>query len=278
MSDYFAALQRVADARLKSAEKILRAKNHSPHQKLVNLFNLLMAGIEQQITLDLAEMDVRPACKQGCHWCCCIKISCTPVEAIMAALWLRQGRPELIPALLTFTDQTRQEGIERRWRRGAWCPFLVNHECAIYPARPMPCRAYLSLKANDCKVASRELRHGKGDHHVPYLNHLLHANSSMMAGVSEACNRAGLDCAPVEFTLAVRIALEEKDVVARFLAGEHLFEQARSHEVHMEDITRTLREIQLYGDLAEAVPNSSGVMRGLNPDKAAHLVRNKKSH
>lgn len=282
--DYLKALHDVAEARRKMADAILQTDDpvqKQPLQKFVNLFNLLVTGIEQQIDLDLSAMNVKPACKEGCHWCCCVKISCTPIEAMFAALWILQRCPDLIDSVVTFDNQTQQVGVDRRWRKGAWCPFLVQKNqrrvCGIYLARPMPCRAYLSLKANDCRIAARQLNRGNNDNRVPYLNHLLHANSSMMAGISEACNKAGLDCEPVEFVGAVRIALKTKDVVKRWLAGERLFDAARAPEINMRNISRTLQEVQLYGNLVEAMgQNSSATVQTISPIKAANIIRQTK--
>lgn len=279
MSDYIAALKRVADTRQKMAERILKEKSTDPRKKFEQLFNLMIAGVEGQIELDLAESGIKPACHDGCHWCCCIRISCTPIEAIAVSIWVRQQHPELIPGLIEFTDAVKNVGVDRYWNRGAWCPFLAKgptggRHCGVYEARPMPCRAYLSLKANDCKTAARQLHKSKNEATVPYLNHILHANSAMMAGVAEACNLRGLDCTPVEFTQAVRIALQTPDIISRFMAGESLFDEARNPDTHLENIQRTIQEIKLYGDLLLAVPNTTGEVRRLSPLKAAGLIRN----
>ena len=123
------------------------------------------------------------ACRAGCNACCSQFIRVTWAEALAIAAWLLEPEQSellahfeatlpswstavdeprrVIDALLerhagpplTAPDQERYLGATFDYhRRGAMCPFNnAQGNCAIYPVRPLPCRAtYVEGTADFC--------------------------------------------------------------------------------------------------------------------------------
>jgi Fe-S-cluster containining protein len=99
----------------------------------------------------------RPAmCRKGCDWCCHQAVFAVTHEL----LYLR----EHINKELTAESEKQFEEMARRKSEltlqkpvkelqliKAPCPFLQDHSCQVYAARPMACRIYLSSSESSCK-------------------------------------------------------------------------------------------------------------------------------
>jgi putative zinc- or iron-chelating protein len=98
-------------------------------------------------------MEPRPiACGKGCSACCYLTVSVSFGEALTVAKYVRDKRPDLIEklektAVTVSTHATRNQ----RFRAAIACAFLKEDgACAIYPVRPMGCRAAHSPDADLC--------------------------------------------------------------------------------------------------------------------------------
>lgn len=79
-------------------------------------------------------------CKRGCDHCCHIAVTISAAEAMLLAE--ASGREMSVePSRGSRAEETS------RWR-GVPCPFLVDHECSVYAARPMACRLHANLGDN----------------------------------------------------------------------------------------------------------------------------------
>ncbi|MFZ5775185.1 MAG: YkgJ family cysteine cluster protein [Thermodesulfobacteriota bacterium] len=104
------------------------------------------------------------ACREGCASCCTRSVTATALEArrILAFLAAQERPWQGAPAFSGPGNQTEQplttnqlarlcldgteppEPSQAPWNL-APCPFLTDKHCAIYPVRPLMCRAFVSL-------------------------------------------------------------------------------------------------------------------------------------
>ena len=96
------------------------------------------------------------ACKEGCDYCCHLRVDATLSEAISCLNYL-----EATQTLLDY--QATKQRIERtaeqlskmsnaeRADSKLPCPLLVDRRCSVYPVRPIKCRGYTSRKVEDCR-------------------------------------------------------------------------------------------------------------------------------
>jgi Fe-S-cluster containining protein len=111
----------------------------APYNLLRNEIDLLCESLEKQHSQHLS-------CKKGCDLCC-MAISVFPVEffAIKAELD-KKDFPELP---ISQNDED--------------CRFLLDHNCTIYPSRPVICRThglpllYMSLESDEYELSLCEL-------------------------------------------------------------------------------------------------------------------------
>lgn len=107
--------------------------------------------------LKRSEAEGRPAhCREGCSWCCHQPVFAVTHELLYiqdhivrqvpsrrADRYLQKAREK---ASLTEGRSTEEQVKVRKA-----CPFLEEGRCAIYPARPMACRIYLSSSVTACR-------------------------------------------------------------------------------------------------------------------------------
>lgn len=118
-------------------------------------------------------------CSSGCSHCCHINVLVAESEAKVIAKELGIKLCEPDPANIMVTgDYTSEEGLARFEREkatrnmshfGAACPFLKNHQCAIYASRPMACRQQINMDTDNllCQLVEG------ANIPVPYLNQQL---------------------------------------------------------------------------------------------------------
>ena len=125
-------------------------------RKLETLGAIYTLHAEQMKALDLA-------CRAGCDRCCTRNVSVTSLEAALLCRHLeKSGSPGLVKrltaakALPRFRPLTTTNGLAHLCRLGKeppeetsnpeWrpCPFLVEHHCSVYAARPFACRCMVS--------------------------------------------------------------------------------------------------------------------------------------
>jgi hypothetical protein len=106
------------------------------------------------------------------------------------------------------------------------CPFLIDHACSIHAIRPFVCRAWNSADAEDCR---RTL-----DQEVQQMRFDVFQRATFAGierGTKDALAGFGLDPTDLDFTAAIKVALEDPDAADRWLQGEPIFAgcEARVH-------------------------------------------------
>ena len=89
------------------------------------------------------------ACHSGCDHCCHFPVGVRLAEAMLLAEAIRGA------GLCGRVTEEQAQTASQSWGElaGRRCPLLVDGRCAVYEARPTPCRALLSADAQACAQA-----------------------------------------------------------------------------------------------------------------------------
>jgi len=98
----------------------------------------------------------RPAsCKKGCSWCCHQLVFGVTHEFLFIRQFIEQLGEETLQE--DFVEKARAKAgmttgkpLKEQLLVRSPCPFLREGSCAIYEARPMACRIYLSASVETC--------------------------------------------------------------------------------------------------------------------------------
>ncbi len=108
--------------------------------------SLLAMGKKQGVTVD---------CQKGCSWCCYQPVFANSYELNYLASYIKKT---FSPYDLENAYQLAKEKDEKTSKFSGKevlnykhaCPLLKNGACSAYPARPLACRIYLSMKVESC--------------------------------------------------------------------------------------------------------------------------------
>jgi Fe-S-cluster containining protein len=167
------------------------------------------------------------ACQPGCPFCCHNQVEATPAEVFLIAQVIR----------LFFTPK-KQESIKEKTLRTAAlkvgkskaevaaaretlpCPLLDEDKCAVYPWRPLTCRAMHALSREHCRASF-----AAGDlSSEEYYLHRYVFPLSLSAGLLEGFGAAGCQAKVLDLTTALAQVLLEPQIAERWLAGEEVFQ------------------------------------------------------
>jgi Fe-S-cluster containining protein len=210
-------------------------ENQYSGELLQNLIGLVEDS--NRVARDSIEHDMKStpptlaiACKNGCAWCCYLKVTVAAPEVFRIIEHLRTNLPEdqfdsLINSVVDSDSATRGLSDDARFALSLPCPLLFNDRCSVYEVRPMTCRGMNSIDATKCEEGWRNPRS------LPILPQdlVLRRNYSLaLEGLCGALDVAAVDGNLLELTAALRIALETPDVISRWMAGEPVFAEARA--------------------------------------------------
>jgi hypothetical protein len=145
----------------------------------------------------------------------------TALEAIAVAAVVRADAALSAQVLLAGPAMERV-GPAQRWRQRLPCALLRGGTCAIYASRPLPCRGYVSFRADRCHDA---LQSGDRDAQlaIPLWEVPHTIASSLRNGIRTGCAAEGVEDAHVELSVAVATVLSDAASIDRWLAGELVF-------------------------------------------------------
>jgi Fe-S-cluster containining protein len=169
-----------------------------------------------------------PACKEGCDWCCHLRVGTAVPEVVRIVAYLRQTlSAEEFEAMgrrvAELDDRRRQIAPSRRSAAGLPCALLVDHRCTAYPVRPLTCRGFNSRDAGRCEQFAGGQTRVEIPMYSPQQRIMTFTLDGMRAGLAESRLKDDL----LELTAALRVALEVPEAVARWSAGEPTFAPAR---------------------------------------------------
>jgi Fe-S-cluster containining protein len=181
--------------------------------------------------IEKAKSDYPPptlACREGCDWCCYLRVGTAAPEVFRIVLYLRETlSPDELQAtrerIVRLDEERRQLRASKRGSGRLPCALLVNRRCSAYPVRPLTCRGFNSSDAHQCE---RFLKLGNKVT-VPTYAAQLRLTTFVLDGMRAGVSEAGLKGDLLELTAALRIAFEVPDALERWLAGEPVFASAR---------------------------------------------------
>ena len=93
------------------------------------------------------------ACRSGCSFCCHLRVTVAPHEAIALFRHLRSQIPaplaqEIEQRVLANAARIAHMTEEQHWSTNVKCAFLVDGACSAYRARPMACADRKSTRLN----------------------------------------------------------------------------------------------------------------------------------
>jgi Fe-S-cluster containining protein len=184
-----------------------------------------------EATFERLQKDGAPiACKSGCSFCCHLRVTVAPHEAIALFRYLRSEIPaslarEIEQRILANAAQIAQMTEEQHWSTNVRCAFLVDGACSAYRARPMACALHHSLDVNACEASYKD----PADHSVGIrkLDVIERTMTATQAGTKQALERLGLSAEPMELHTAVSALLRDQSLIARWRSGRPLLKPAK---------------------------------------------------
>ena len=145
--------------------------------------------------LDRSASDGKPAdCKKACSWCCHQEVFAITHELLYLHEHVLQTRDQkereaFISRASERSLLTLNKPLEEQLLVRSPCPFLTEGVCAVYSARPMACRIYLSSSSLSCK---KEYDHPGNNKSIPDLFEFpLQAGRMMNEGFSAYLKQTG---------------------------------------------------------------------------------------
>ncbi len=165
------------------------------------------------------------ACKSGCAFCCHLRVTVAPHEAIALFRHLRLEIPaalaqEIERRVLANADQIAHMTEAQHWSTNLKCAFLVDGACSAYSARPMACALHHSLDVDACEDSYQN----PADHSVGIrkLDVIERTMAATQAGTKQALEGLGLSAEPMELHTAVAAVLRDQSLIARWRSGRPL--------------------------------------------------------
>jgi Fe-S-cluster containining protein len=179
---------------------------------------------------ELRKKGARIACKAGCSFCCHLRVTVTPPEAIALFCHLRSQIPaplaqQIEQRLLANADQIAHMTDEQHLSTNVKCAFLVDGTCSAYRARPLACALHHSLDVAACE----NLYQNPADFSIGIrrLKVIEQTKGSTHAALSRALEELRLSDEPLELNTAVAAILRDQTLIARWRSGRPLLEPTK---------------------------------------------------
>jgi Fe-S-cluster containining protein len=191
----------------------------------------LVAKADQRVdaTFDRLRRAGAPiACRSGCAFCCHLRVTVAPHEAIALFGQLRSVFPDSLSQqieqrVLTHAERIAQMTEEQHLSTNVKCAFLVDGACSVYHARPMACALHHSLDVAACEKSYKD----PADHSVAIrkLAVIERTKTATQSGLRQACEGLGLSDGSLELHTAVAAILRDESLIDRWRSGSPLLEQ-----------------------------------------------------
>ncbi len=198
------------------------------------LYVPVLASAMERFAASLVPLPREAACKNGCAWCCRLRVGVSIPEALVIFHEIRsRATPEGLGFLKHRILTTSVQGDtldEAFWRSTRCpCPFLDmegTYHCLIYKIRPFSCRAFHSLDEAVCRKG-----YDQGmEIQVPCFP-LYRASVDLYSSVLiQVSAQKGLASFQVGFIRALEILFTDDTAPERWLQGENVFLSAKLAE------------------------------------------------
>jgi hypothetical protein len=156
-------------------------------------------------------------CRAGCAYCCYVgsdRPDLLPIELFRIITWLNETSAQMRTYLAVQLAVPRDD-------RKAPCLFLSGERCTIYAVRPMRCRAQHSPDVVACRQS-----HAGQRPTFPLLREPALLFKSIATGIRLGLRDAGLEHASLSMAKAMTLALDDPQVLDRWLLGQPVFGEA----------------------------------------------------
>lgn len=148
--------------------------------------SFLAMGQRQGVTVD---------CRKGCSWCCHQPVFANSYELRYLANHIRdsfseQEQKKIYQLALEKNEKTSKLTEKEILNYKRPCPLLKDGACTAYPARPLACRIYLSMKVDSC--CQFYLHPQSTDNYPALLDFPLRAGRMMNEGFFAALKENGI--------------------------------------------------------------------------------------
>ncbi len=142
---------------LTAATCLASLNSDSDLSSMTSQIHRIMDRFEQVATRIFASTsDAIPACRAGCAWCCHLRVTIKPGEALVlrdAVMALpAEQRERIVSRLAERAAELETLAPEARERLVKLCPLNENGACTVYAARPLVCRSAHSFDVNVCRT------------------------------------------------------------------------------------------------------------------------------
>jgi Fe-S-cluster containining protein len=167
-------------------------------------------------------------CRAGCPFCCYNQVELTPPEALLMGHYVaqhfspeeKQGLQQRLAEALALTAGKGKKEVALM--RGALpCPLLRQERCAVYPVRPLLCRAMHSLDAEQCRMDLRS-----PVCHFEFYSHRYEIALSVSAGLAAGCRAGGCQSGALDLARALHDYFAHPRPLEAWLEGEQVFKVA----------------------------------------------------
>lgn len=170
------------------------------------------------------------ACAKGCWYCCTQLVAVTIPEVLRVADHIRaEWSPEETRALRERIDSFMTASADYLSGRTDVkprhvCPLLQSAACSVWTVRPIVCRGHNST---DVEACIRRRDDPVNDPPIPTITGQTYIAMSSRTGMRRGLKKHGLDQDLHELVSALKIALDNPEAGARYMAGEPLFESTK---------------------------------------------------
>jgi Fe-S-cluster containining protein len=192
-----------------------------------------VAGVIGKKFDDLQRDGAGMACAAGCHFCCYLRVSILPHEAIALLRHLREKLPAELAADVerkihetasTIDGMTQEEHFATNLK----CAFLVDGRCSAYDVRPSACAAYHSMSKGQCEYSYNNPRDfGTATAGKPTLFEMQAFGDAQADATQAAVQSVGLVSERSELHQSLRELLTDPEAVSRWQGGGRLVEQGQ---------------------------------------------------
>jgi Fe-S-cluster containining protein len=165
------------------------------------------------------------ACREGCNFCCHLRVMLFPHEAIALFRYLGSRMPKERAAIVRKRVLENAAHISRLTREGRAvtnlpCAFLVDGKCSAYEARPAACSGYHSLSREKCEASYEN--GGSLPEGIPVLSALRYIAAALDDGMEQGLAAAELSATRVELNTAVAALIRNPALIQRWRSGKDL--------------------------------------------------------
>ncbi len=176
---------------------------------------------------EVGDEAIKFPCYQKCSWCCHLRVTAYPHEAVAIIYYLNTKLDHLLQKailerLRINADQITEMSRSAHLLTNVECAFLVNGECAVYPVRPIMCAKYHSMNASECEYS---FNHPEDDGEgKPEMSELTLIGDATIAGIEQGLNESKIEAERHELnTLSYHLISDPKAPCVRMVVASNFY-------------------------------------------------------